>query len=93
MKRLDENNRTEKFWTATVLSALISDNGFEGLNAFLHLLGGDSGTFLFGEAKPKGNECHIPGLHNRFPVLILKNMILRLSTLLIFSLASGWTSR
>jgi len=52
MKRLDENNRAEKFWTATVLSALISDNGFEGLNAFLHLLGGDSGTFLFGEAKP-----------------------------------------
>lgn len=54
MKRLDENNRTEKFWTATVLASLIADNQFAGVPAFLNLLKDSSGNIIFN--KSNSNE-------------------------------------
>lgn len=33
--RIDENNRTEKYWTATVLPALLAINNFKGIEIFL----------------------------------------------------------
>ena len=47
MKRLDGNNRTEKFWTATVLTSLIADDQFAGVKVFLDLLKSSSGQVLF----------------------------------------------
>ncbi len=47
MKRLDENNRTERYWTATVLTSLIADEQFAGVSAFLNLLKAPSGKISF----------------------------------------------
>jgi len=39
--RLDEGNRTERFWTATVIPALLSKKSFQGVSLFLELIAQD----------------------------------------------------
>jgi hypothetical protein len=39
--RLDEGNRTERFWTATVIPALLSKNSFQGVLLFLEVIAHD----------------------------------------------------
>jgi len=57
MKRLDENNRTEKYWTATVLASMIMESQFGGLKTFLSLLKDDSGKLPFKDRNNK--KLHI----------------------------------
>jgi hypothetical protein len=45
--RLDEGNRTERFWTATVIPALLSRNSFQGVRLFLELIAQDGGRVPF----------------------------------------------
>lgn len=47
--RLDEGNRTERFWTATVIPALLSRNSFQGVRLFLELIAQDGGKVPFEE--------------------------------------------
>ena len=57
--RLDESNRTEKFWTATVLPALLAQQNFVGISVLLDLIGNEKHTVPFDE-HPSGKKQMIP---------------------------------
>lgn len=55
--RLDESNRTERFWTATVIPALLSKQSFQGVSLFLELIAQD-GKVAF-DSQPDGGRVSL----------------------------------
>ncbi len=59
MLRLDESSRTERFWTATVVPALLSKQSFQGVSLFLELIAQADGSVAF-DIQPDGVRVSRP---------------------------------
>ena len=58
MLRLDESSRTERFWTATVIPALLSKQSFQGVSLFLELIAQADGKVAF-NTQPDGRRVSL----------------------------------